>query len=45
MPDTDNAQVRGIPIPRRAVQRGRDADTEKEVMPIQGKKGCRCQGV
>jgi hypothetical protein len=39
-PDTDNAEVRGIPIPRNAVQGEWDADTEREVMPIRGEKGC-----
>jgi hypothetical protein len=33
-PDTDNAEVQGIPIPRSAVQGAQDADTEREVMPI-----------
>jgi hypothetical protein len=28
-PDTDDAEVREIPIPRRAVQRGRDANTKE----------------
>jgi hypothetical protein len=28
MPDTDDAEVQGMPIPRRAVQRGRDANAE-----------------
>jgi hypothetical protein len=41
MPDTEDAEVRGIPMPRSAVQRERDADTERgdantrrEGMPI-----------
>jgi hypothetical protein len=37
-----NAEVRGIPIPRSAVQGERDADTKREVRPIRGDKGCRC---
>jgi hypothetical protein len=45
MPDTDDAEVQGIPILRSAVQRERDADTEREVMPIRVEKGCQCQGV
>jgi len=45
MPDTDDAEVRGIPIPRIAVQRGWDTDTKEGAMLIRGEKGCQYQGV
>jgi hypothetical protein len=32
MPDTNDAEVRGILIPRRVVQRRQDPDTEEEGM-------------
>jgi hypothetical protein len=34
MPDTEDAKVQGIPIPKSAVQRERDANTEREGMPM-----------
>jgi hypothetical protein len=44
MPDTNDAEVQGIPIPRRVVQRGWDANTEEGTMPIPRKGQCRYEG-